>query len=363
MLLGKAGVVGLYGLHSTSPSVVNLCKFDILVVSNELFNHHGSSSDLDDQVVSQVLNTDLFGSINVVTLTNALPWHWAAELVDVLSQLLVNNVVLHRDVNLVSGSHWLRLSIQERVQLTLEVSDDFVLQCDLILKGFHLIVDLLDLAFQLGNNLIFVINFILLLLQESAQIVELLLMLSNLVKSELLLSAEDLDLLVHAGDVSLLVSHALLLLVLHQVVLISHLVQLIHAAPVEVNMLLNVHLVTIHDASQAVGNLICQILLRLLILLWHQLSVQLRVFLVEQLATLFHLRQVCLVWLLVFSNVTLHHVSDVDQTLVGLFLCTDDVQSLLVILLNSMLELSSKGSLGLAKMSESLEVALVLVKL
>lgn len=49
--------------------------------------------------------------------------------------------------------------------------------------------------------------------------------------------------------------------------LISHLVELVHARFVELNMLLNVYFVTVHDVSKSVRNLVGQVLLGLLILL------------------------------------------------------------------------------------------------
>lgn len=186
MLLGQTYLV-LVSWHSSTFSVVNLCQLDIFVVSNKLLNHHGSSADLDNQVVSQVLDRDLLGSVNIVALIDSLPWHRATELVDVLSQLFVNIVVLDWDVDLIPWSHWLWLSIEQGIKLSLQVSNLLIFAVDLIFECFHLIVELLYLALELGNNLVLLVDFRLLLGKETDQIIKLLLVLSDLFKCQLLL--------------------------------------------------------------------------------------------------------------------------------------------------------------------------------
>lgn len=127
-------------------------------------------------------------------------------------------------------------------------------------------------------------------------------------------------------------------------------------------MLLNVNFVTFHDVAKTVRNLVSEILFRLLVLLGHELSVKFGVLLIEKLARLLNLRKIGLVWLLIFTNVAFHDLSDIDESLMGFSLSVNDIQSSLIILGNSVLKLSSKSTLGLTKVPKSLKVTLVLVE-
>jgi hypothetical protein len=61
-------------------------------------------------------------------------------------------------------------------------------------------------------------------------------------------------------------------------------VELVHARLVELDVLFNVNLITVHNVSEAVRNLVSQVLLGLLILLRQQLSVQFGILLIKELA-------------------------------------------------------------------------------
>ncbi len=91
--------------------------------------------------------------------------------------------------------------------------------------------------------------------------------------------------------------------------LLSHLVQLVHATLVEVNMLLNVNLVSVHYTSKTVRHLVGQVLFLGLVLLPHQLFVEQVIFLVKMHACVVNLGQVWFVCLLVFTNVAGHYIS------------------------------------------------------
>jgi hypothetical protein len=62
--------------------------------------------------------------------------------------------------------------------------------------------------------------------------------------------------------------------------------------------------------------LIGKVFFGLLILFWHQISVKLNIFLIKKLKALLNLREVCNVWLLVFTNIAFHDISNFNQALV-----------------------------------------------
>lgn len=179
-------------------------------------------------------------------------------------------------------------------------------------------------------------------------------MLVDAVEGALLLSSQDRDLVVHRSDVLLLDGKILSLLILNKSVLLSHLVKLIHATLVEVDMLLDVNFISIHDISETVGDLVGEVLFGLLILFWHQASVELSILFIQKFAALLDLGEISHVWLLVLANVTFHDVPNLNETLMRIFFDGKDIEVLLV----TSGHISLKGCPG-SPLSHSLKVSLV----
>ena len=318
-------------------SLVQLCQLNVLVVGNELFDHHGSTAYLDDEMLSQVLDGDLLVSIHVVALADSLPWNEGAMLIDVLSELFIDDVALDWYIDL--WSHWLWLLVQESPKLVLQIENHSVLHINLLLDSLHLIVSIFDLALNISDDSILAINLLLLPLKSGLKILKLLLVLGDLSECLHLLSSKNLDLLAHVVNLSVLFLEVVRLLLFESLVLLQHLVQLVHARLVEFNVLLNIHLVAVHDVSQAVGHLVGKVLLRSLINKWHQIEVQFLVLLIEELAALLDLREVGSVWLLVFADVSFHDVPDADEALVSVLLGCNDLEDFLVVLSHSVLQI------------------------
>ena len=81
-------------------------------------------------------------------------------------------------------------------------------------------------------------------------------MLVDAVEGALLFSSQDRNLVVHRSDILLLDGKVLSLLVLNKSMLLSHLVELVHTTLVEVDMLLDVNVITVHDVSETVRDLV-----------------------------------------------------------------------------------------------------------
>ena len=120
LLLGKSCMLRIRHDSAARVGVVHLLQLDVFVVGDELFDHHSTTANLHNQVHTHILNVDLLGSVSVVTLTDALPWHWAALLVDVVSQSFVDQITLDWDIELELRSNWLYyLLVHETSQLAL----------------------------------------------------------------------------------------------------------------------------------------------------------------------------------------------------------------------------------------------------
>ena len=162
LLLGQPSMFRIRHNSAARVGEVHLLQFDVFVVGNELFNHHRTTANLDNQVHPHVLNVDLLGTVRVVALTDALPRYWAALLVDVVSQSFINQVTLHRDVELKLWLDWLHLFVHETSQLTFKVFNDLVLHLDVFFEGFHLVKFLINQRLQVRNLIILLVQNLLL---------------------------------------------------------------------------------------------------------------------------------------------------------------------------------------------------------
>ena len=69
---------------------------------------------------------------------------------------------------------------------------------------------------------------------------------------------------------------------------------------------------------------------------------------IEQTTGVFNLGKIWLIWLLVFANVTFHHIADVGKTLMCIFLGLDDGEHTFIILSDLSLKCGTNRSLALS---------------
>jgi len=121
--------------------------------------------------------------------------------------------------------------------------------------------------------------------------------------------------------------------------LISDFLELLKPCFVEIDVLLDVNLIVLHDVLQAVGNLVHEILTFSLVHEGHELQKKLGVLLVEKFAGMLDLAQIRVERLLIVTNVTLHYLTDIAESFVGFRSGLDNFEEGLIITSNSVLKL------------------------
>ena len=127
----------------------------------------------------------------------------------------------------------------------------------------------------------------------------------NFVKGILLFVSKHSDLSVHQLNIFTLLFNACLLVQNEIVLLVLHFEKFFQIL-VELNVLLNVDFITVHDNSKAVGYLICQVFLLFFVHLWHKLFIKFNILLVKEFASMLYLGKICIQRLLILANIALH---------------------------------------------------------
>ena len=205
-------------------------------------------------MISHVLYVYFFGTVNVVGLADSLPRNGSTHgyLVDVSTQFNIYWISLDGNIELEFGLLRLGFPIEKEVELVLQISDNRIFDFNFLFESLHIIEELINLILKICDGFIPVQSRLLLLMEEHLKVGELFLGLLDLVKDELFFSRENFDLLLHAIDGLLLLVSRLILLVQDFILFANHLVELVHTALVELDVLVYVHLVTVHDVIDAV---------------------------------------------------------------------------------------------------------------
>ena len=188
---------------------------------------------------------------------------------------------------------------------------------------------------------------------------ELFLGLCDLGKSVVFVLTQEVDLGCHGLESFGLSFMILELLLFQSVVLGRHLVELVHAAAVEFDQLLQVHFVAVHDIPQTVCHHVGDLLFSSQIVFRHQTFLELLVNFIEETAGVFDLGEIWLVGLLILADVTFHDIADVGETFVCIFLGLDDGEHVFIIFSDFPLKCGTNCSLALSQLNQSLKIGFV----
>ena len=180
----------------------------------------------------------------------------------------------------------------------------------------------------------------------------------------MLLWFQILNLVFHSLDKFLLVVVVLHLLLLEDLMLLCHLIQLLHATFVEVNMLFNVNFVSIHDASKSICNSACKVFPLSLILLLHQLSIKVVVLLFKEFACVLNLWEILIQWFLIVTDITFQNSAGAHQLILWFNFLFYDFINDLVTVRKQLFQVSTSWSISLTSdVPEPFKIILVVVEL